>query len=89
MKKQKITQQVCLDADDYNFLMQVGIGHKNISQTIKEVLNNYRLLLRAYEKKQKEVEQNVEMIKETTDLAQKYRGQIIKPNQYDRKAEYK
>lgn len=76
----KICQQILLTESNFTWLIEEKIGrkHKNLSQTVNELIRNYQYLLRAIDKANKEEEHRIQREKEATETLDKYRNQIIK-----------
>lgn len=76
----KITQQFCLEEDNYFFLLDEMryLRRKNLSRTLNELLINYRNMMKALEKKQKEIQQQEKEKEEYKEQAKAYSDQLKK-----------
>lgn len=75
----KICQQILLTESNFTWLIEEKIGrkHKNLSQTVNELIRNYQYLLRAIDKANKMEESRIQREKEANEAINKYRDQII------------
>lgn len=79
----KITQQFCLTEHNFRWLLEEKIGrhHKNLSETINELLKNYQYMVRSIERTQKQIEIEQKRQKEADDMVKSYRQQVKVQNE--------
>jgi len=75
----KIVQQILFEEHTFQWLLEEKTGrrHKNLSQTVNEILRNYQIMIRATEQAYKKVEIEEKRKKEAEDFAKSYRTQVI------------
>jgi hypothetical protein len=76
---EKVKVQICLDLDSYRWLTEEMIGrhHKNLSQTMRELLKNYQIMIRSVEKAQLHAEKTEKARYEAEQLAKSYRSAVV------------
>ena len=88
---QRIRTQIMLDWDKYNFLIEESKGrkHKNLSQTMNELIHNYQIMVRKLEEKYKEIDEKIKAQARLNEVVDNYKKQILKPVKEDLKIEKK
>lgn len=74
----KITQQFCLTEYNFKWLLEERIGrrHKNLSQTINEILSNYQYMIRSIQKAADKKADDERKQKEAESMIQGYKKQL-------------
>ena len=77
---EKVKVQICIDADAHQWLIEemVGRHHKNLSQTVRELLKNYQIMTRAVDNARLKAERVEKARVEAEQMAATYRSQAIK-----------
>ncbi|PNX45498.1 MAG: hypothetical protein BV457_09430 [Thermoplasmata archaeon M9B1D] len=76
----KITQQFCLEEENYFFLLEEMRyrKRKNLSRALNELLDNYRLMLKQLDKLNIELKKKEEQKKDAVETSLAYANQLKK-----------
>jgi len=76
---EKIRQQIMFDADVFSWLREEMLGrrHKNLTQTINELLRNYQIMIKSVDRALQQAEKKELAQREVEEMISKYRGQIV------------
>lgn len=76
---EKIRQQILFEADIFTWLReeQIGRRHKNLSQTVGELLKNYQIMIKSVDRAREAAERQDKARQEAQEMIAKYRGQIV------------
>ena len=76
---EKVRVQILINQDNYSWLMEEAVGrhHKNLSQTVNELLKNYQILMRSLDKERERAEREMKAKQEVAQMAAIYRAKVV------------
>ena len=76
---EKVRVQILINQDNYSWLMEEAVGrhHKNLSQTVNELLKNYQILMKSLDKERERAEREAKARQEAEQMSQIYRAKVV------------